>query len=309
MALFPIRFIPEKPEIRFIKQSKFSFALSIIAVVATIFLLATKGLNFGIDFTGGVVIEIKTDKAVPLSNIRSTLQDIEGVGEISLQHFGSDNDVMIRFQPNANDNKARITAINNVKAALNASIDQEITYRKTEYVGPQVGEELIQAGVLSLLLAIAAILVYIWLRFEWQFGAGAVVALTHDAILTLGFFSLLGIEFNLTSIAAILTIIGYSINDSVVIYDRIRDNLRKYKKRSLEEVLDLSLNETLSRTLLTAGTTILALIALSVFGGLVIRGFSLAVLVGIIAGTYSSIYLAAPLLTTLGVRKKSKASE
>ena len=303
-----LRILPDKTSLNFIGKKWGAFVLSAALIVFTAFLLVTKGLNFGIDFTGGIVIEIRPEQKLELSSIRNLLaQNKEKLGDVSLQNFGNENDIMIRIgqSKDSASQKETIALVKNILSSLPVSVD----YRKVDYVGPQVGEELIKAGSLSLILAFVAIMFYIWMRFEWQFGLGAIIALIHDSILTIGLFSLLQIEFNLTSIAAILTIIGYSINDSVVIYDRIRENLRKYKKMPLSELLNLSINDTLSRTILTAGTTIVALIALVWLGGEVIKGFSVAVLFGVIVGTYSSIYIAAPALIFMNLRGKSSTEE
>ncbi len=300
----PITLIPAGTALNFLKQKNIAFALSAILILGSFFLLATRGLNFGIDFTGGIVIEVQAEQPIVLADIRGALQNsVEG--EVALQHFGNEQDILIRVQGSEKEDQGAI--IENIKAILANTIPGELDYRKVDFVGPQVGSELIQAGALSLGLAFLAMMLYIWLRFEWQFGVGAIIALVHDIILTLGFFSLMHIEFNLTSIAALLTIIGYSINDSVVIYDRVRENLRKFKKMPLEELLNRSINNTLSRTILTAGTTILALLALVILGGSVIKGFSLAVLFGVIIGTYSSIYIAAPALIFMSLRKEAAA--
>jgi preprotein translocase SecF subunit len=272
-----------------------AFGLSLILILAASLSLMTKGLNLGIDFTGGTVIEIQTENPVNIAPVRAALSNA-GLGEVGIQTIGLENELMIRVGKQDGGKEAQDQAVDTIKAVLNKNIVQTIDYRKVDFVGPQVGEELIESGVLALLFSFAAILLYIWIRFEWQFGVGAVAALLHDSFLTLGLFSFLELEFNLTSVAAILTIIGYSINDSVVIFDRIRENLRKYKKKPLPEILNTSINDTLTRTILTAGTTIVALIALVMFGGNVIQGFSIAVLFGVIVGTYSSIYIAAPIL-------------
>jgi preprotein translocase subunit SecF len=297
--LFNIR--PGSAKFRFMDHKWIAFILSAIFIVASLALIPIKGLNFGIDFTGGIVIEARTAKPIELSKFRKLLTTSE-FGEISLQNFGSENDVLIRIQAQEGDSKEQLKAVQKVKKILSEGLKEKINYRKVDFVGPQVGEELIEAGTLSLIFAFLAIMAYIWIRFEWQFGVGAIVALIHDVTLTMGLFSLLEIEFNLTSIAAILTIVGYSINDSVVIYDRVRENMRKFKKMHMEELLNKSVNNTLSRTLLTAGSTIAALLALAIFGGQVLYGFSIAVLFGIVVGTYSSIYIAAPILLFMNVR-------
>jgi len=309
MILRPLHLVPSNTSLDFLGKRWIAFVLSIALLLSSIGLLFTKGLNFGIDFTGGTVIELRTKEPLDLAKVRPLLNKA-GLGDISLQTITEamagpeENDLMIRFGKQPGDNKDQLAAAEKVRTLLESHVNGEIEYRKTDFVGPQVGRELIEAGALSLGLALIAIMVYIWLRFEWQFGLGAIAALFHDTILTLGLFSLLQIEFNLTSIAAILTIIGYSINDSVVIFDRIRENLRKFKKKPLPDLLNLSINNTLSRTILTAGTTVVALVALVVFGGHVIYGFSLAVLFGVIIGTYSSVYIAAPILIFMDPRQK-----
>ncbi|MGB1539735.1 MAG: protein translocase subunit SecF [Rickettsiales bacterium] len=298
MAGFPIRFIPQTTKIRFLKHRWIAFFLSAMLLVGSIWMVFNQGLNLGIDFTGGTLIELRTQEKADLAQMRSLLDD-DAFGEVSLQNFGDDREVLIRMQAEEGN---EATAVEQAKILLNAAIDG-IDYRRVEYVGPTVGKELVRAGYTSLGLALVAMLLYIWFRFEWQFGVGGVVALVHDTIALLGFYALMGLDFGLPAVAAILTVIGYSINDSVVIYDRIRENLRKYKKMPLEEVLDLSINETLSRTVLTGGTTLLALMALAWFGGEIIRGFSLAIGFGVVIGTYSSIYIAAPVLIFMQLRR------
>ena len=289
MQIFPLRFFSDTPKFDFMGRRWFGFALSALIVLGAIFLLLTRGLNWGIDFTGGVLMEVRTDKPAILADFRPLFPSAD-YGEVSLQHFGDEKEVMLRFQSReGSDQKALIA---NVKDKL-AITDYTIDYRKVDYVGPTVG---IQAGTLAMVLAITAILIYIWFRFEWQFGLGAVLALLHDLIATLGFISFMGYEFGLASVAAILTILGYSINDSVVLFDRVREMRRKFKKMPLMQMLNESINLNLSRTLLTSGTTLLALIALVTLGGEVIQGFVAAILFGVVAGTYSSIYISLPIL-------------
>jgi len=287
-----MRFFSQTPNYDFIGKRWWGFSLTLLIILASIALLGTRGLNWGIDFTGGVLIEFRTDKPATLGDFRP-LFEAEDFGEISLQHFGDDQEVMLRFQSqNKEDQQALIVQ---AKEKL-ATTDYQIEYRKVDYVGPAVGQELIRDGSLALGLAVIAILLYIWFRFEWQFGVGAVLALLHDLVATLGFVSLMGYEFGLASIAAILTILGYSINDSVVLFDRVREMRRKYKKMPLIQLMNESINRNLSRTLLTSGTTIFALLALMLVGGEVIHGFVSAILFGVIAGTFSSIYIALPVL-------------
>ena len=230
--------------------------------------------------------------------MRSRLSGL-GLGEIELQEFGNDTDVLIRVERQQGDEKAQLKAVETVKEAMGPGVN----YRRVEFVGPKVGAELIQAGIMAVLFALGAMLIYIWFRFEWQFGVGAVTALGHDVLLTIGIFSILGLEFNLSTVAAILTIAGYSINDTVVVYDRVRENLRKFKTMNLGDLLNLSINETLSRTILTSVTTLLALLALFFFGGQVIKGFSFAMIWGVLVGTYSSIWIAVPLLVYMKLKR------
>lgn len=295
-----LRFIPDKTNFKFVNKRYFCITLSLIVLLGTAFSVYTKGLNFGIDFSGGIIMEIKADKAVDLANLRSHLG--EGV---YLQSLGADSSsVLVRVAPDKNVNQSEQTKL--VKDKIIQTVGSNVEFRKVDYVGAQVGGELIHNAILAMLLAFAAMFVYLWFRFEWQYGMGALLALIHDATAVIGFYSITGIEFDLTSVAAILTVIGYSINDSVVIYDRMRENIKKYKKMPLADLIDLTVNETLSRTIMTVGTTILALISLSVFGGEVIRGFSLGMLFGVIVGTYSSIYVSAILLIYLDPRKADR---
>jgi preprotein translocase subunit SecF len=246
----------------------------------------------GIDFLGGILIEAKTDGPADISKLRREMNGLD-LGEIKLQEFGAPDDILIRIQKQEGGEKAQQAAIRKVKAALDSSV---VEYRRTEFVGPTVGAELREAATWAVFSAIGAILLYIWFRFEWQFGLGAVIALLHDVITTIGLFALLQLEFNLATVAAILTIAGYSINDTVVVYDRVRENMRRYKKMPYEELFNNAINQTLSRTVVTSVTTLLALIALYIFGGEVIRGFSIALIWGVLIGTYSSIALAVPFL-------------
>ncbi len=297
-----LKLIADNTNVDFLGKKTMAFLLSGALIIASIILIFSKGLNFGVDFTGGIVIEVRPTEITELSAVRKLLT-IPELGEISLQTVGDKGDIMIRLGQQENSKEGRDKAIVLVKSILNKEFGfTDINYLKTDFVGPQVGQELIEDGALSLLLAVLAIMIYIWLRFDWQFGVGAIIALFHDVILTLGLFVISGIEFNLTSIAAVLTIIGYSINDTVVIYDRVRENLRRYKKMQLHELLNISINDTLSRTILTAGTTMAALIALVWMGGDVIKGFSISVLFGVIVGTYSSIFVATPILIFMNIR-------
>lgn len=302
-----LRLVSKSTKINFLGARYFSFSLSAIMAVSSIVLLSIVGLNFGIDFKGGILIEIRTAQQSEIGKMRSSISDL-GLGDISIQEFGDPRDVLIRIEEQPGGEQGQLEATNLIKEALVTNFG-DVEFRRVEFVGPKVSSELIKDGVLALALAIGAMMIYIWLRFEWQFGLGAVIAITHDVLLTLGVFSLLQLEFNLSIIAAILTIIGYSINDTVVIYDRIRENLRKYRSFELIDLLNRSANETLSRTLMTSGTTLLALIALFLFGGAVIKGFTFAMIWGVLIGTYSSVFVASPLLLYLRIDRGPKSAE
>ena len=299
-----LRVVPPDTKIRFMSMHKINFAISALMVVASLVLFAVKGLNYGIDFKGGILLEAHTEQAADLAVMRGKL-DALGLGEVSLQTFGSENDVLIRIEEQEGGEAAQQRAIALVRDALGAGV----RYDRVEVVGPQVSSELFWNGMYALGASIIAIVIYIWFRFEWQFGIAAVLAEVHDIISTVGLFALLGMEFNLTSIAALLTLAGYSINDTVVVFDRVRENLRKYKTMPLRDLLDMSVNQTLSRTTMTSATALLALLALYVFGGEVLRGFSLAMIWGIVIGTYSSIFVASALLLYMNVRRSSGAGE
>ncbi|MFO1128346.1 MAG: protein translocase subunit SecF [Rhodospirillales bacterium] len=306
MSLFNMRgieYIPPDINIPFMRWKWWYFVFSIVLIVGSIGIFLVKGLNYGIDFAGGVLIEIRTEGPADLAKLRSTLGDL-GLGEVALQEYGMSNDVLIRIERQPGGDEAQTAAVERVKTALGPGVE----YRRVETVGPQVSQELFVNGMIALFGAIGGIIVYIWFRFEWQFAIGAVVAELHDVISTIGLFSLLGLEFNLTSIAALLTIAGYSINDTVVVYDRVRENLRKYKKMPLEQLLNMSINQTLSRTFNTGGTVLLALLALYFLGGDVIRGFALAMIWGLFVGTYSSICAAVPLLVIFKLREGKVAT-
>jgi len=297
-----LKLIPSDTRIPFVERRTIFFVFSALLVAASVALFAVKGLNYGIDFKGGILFDIRTQGPADLAHLRRSLTSLD-LGEVSLQTFGAPNDVLIRLQQQEGGEEAQQAAVAKVKEVLGPGVD----YRRTEFVGPKVSDELFWDGIYAVGAAILAILVYIWFRFEWQFGLAAVIALVHDVLSTIGIFSLLGLEFNLTTVAAVLTIAGYSINDTVVVFDRVRENLRKYKKMPLSELFNLSINQTLSRTTLTSFTTLLALIALYVLGGEVIRGFSFAMIWGVIVGTYSSICVAVPLLLYLHVRRAGGA--
>lgn len=300
--MFKLRLVPAKTNVPFMGYRKVAFSLSGILVVASILILMISGLNLGIDFRGGILVEVKTPGPANLSTMRSALSGL-GLGEVALQEFGAPDDVLIRVERQPGDSTAQQVAVDVVKETLASAVGPGIDYRRVEFVGPKVSAELLRAGSLALLFALGAMLVYIWFRFEWQFSIGAVAALTHDVVLTFGMFAVTGLEFNLSSIAAILTIVGYSMNDTVVVYDRVRENLRKYKKLELAALLNLSMNDTLARTVMTSVTTLLALLALAIFGGAVISGFTMAMMWGVFVGTYSSIFVAAPLLIFFGIRR------
>ncbi len=290
----PLRLVPAGLRVPFMRYHKAAAALSAVLFLASGVLLATTGLNFGIDFRGGTLIEIETPTAPDLGRLRSELNGL-GVGDISLQEFGASNDILIRVPLLEGDEAVQQAAVHTVQDALSA-LFPEIDYRRIEFVGPQVSGELISKGAQAVLVAILLMMIYIWFRFEWQFGIGAVLALVHDVGLTIGMFCLFQIDFDLPVVAALLTIVGYSMNDTVVVYDRIRENLRKFKQESMLQIVDRSLSDTLSRTVVTSATTLLALAALHVFGGEVIAPFVTAMIWGVLVGTYSSLFVAAPLL-------------
>lgn len=295
-----LRFIPDETRVPFVKARLIAFAFSILLIVGSIGLFFVTGLNYGIDFRGGTLIEVRS-KSGPanLGDMRAKLGGI-GLGDVQIQEFGEPEEVLIRIEQQPGGDANQQVAIEKVKSTLGDSVE----YRRVEVVGPTVSGELIQSGTIAVVVALFAVLLYIWFRFEWQFSVGAVAALVHDVTLTIGLFCLLQLEFGLSIIAAILTIVGYSLNDTVVVYDRVRENLRKYKKMPLPELVDLSINDTLSRTSLTSVTTLIALLSLYIFGGEVIRGFTFAMIWGVIVGTYSSIFVAAPLLLYLGVKRE-----
>jgi len=293
-----LHLIPTNIDLDFISKRKLFFIFSALLVAFSIGMFLTKGLSYGIDFKGGIMIEIRTEKPADIGDMRKTLGALD-LGEVALQTFGEPTDVLIRIQRQKGDEKAQQEAVEKVKSVLGSDVE----YRRTEFVGPKVSDELFWDGVLAVGLAILAILVYIWFRFEWQFGLGAVVALSHDVISTIGIFALMDLEFNLSTVAAVLTIAGYSINDTVVVFDRVRENLRKYKKMPLPELLNNSINQTLSRTVITSLTTLLALLSLYFLGGAVIRDFSFAMIWGVVIGTYSSICLAVPLLLYMKIKR------
>jgi preprotein translocase subunit SecF len=282
--------------INFIKFHKLTLSIIIALILISATSLLTRGLNLGIDFSGGILIEARLQEKTSIAKIRNTL-DIAGIKKANIQNF-DEKDIMIKIAKGQNHNEA----IKLIQETLSDNFP-EIEYRKIDFVGPQIGSELITKGFLAIILSFLSIMIYIWVRFDWQFGVGAITAIIHDIILTFGFFSISQLEFNTTSIAALLTIIGYSINDSVVIYDRIRENLIKFKKMELKTIINNSLNSTLSRTVLTSGMTLISLLALILFGGEILKSFSMAVFFGIIIGTFSSIFISAPILLYIDPRK------
>ena len=294
-----IRWIKRGLKIDFLKIKNIATILSVIAIISSLFFLVYKNLNFGIDFKGGTLIELKKDNDLTIAEIRSQLSGLN-IGDIQIQTFGSDNIILIRIE---NSSNLVSNADMNTIELIRSNLGDDITIQRTEIVGPKVSSELIQKGIIAIVIAVFLMLFYIWIRFEWQFSIGAVTALIHDVIITMGIFSLLQIEFNLSIIAALLTIIGYSMNDTVVVYDRIRENLRKYKQMNIYELINQSLNETMSRTLLTSVTTLLALFSLYFLGGEVLRGFTLAMIIGVFIGTYSSIFIASQMILYLNVKR------
>ena len=293
-----LRIVPDDTKFDFMRFRRISFPISALMSILAITLYFTHGLNFGIDFKGGLLIEVQT-KAGPadLANMRSTLAGL-GLGEVQLQQFGAPDDVLIRIAEQPGGDAAQQAAVTKVRGALGNGVD----YRRVEVVGPRVSGELLSYGVIGLMLAILCILIYLWFRFEWQFALGAMIANVHDLVLTIGFMSLTGIDFDLTSIAALLTILGYSLNDTVVIYDRIREMLRRYRKMPMPELLNGSVNQTLSRSVITHVTVSLALLALLLFGGQAIHSFTATMMFGVVlVGTYTSVFIASPILIYLGV--------
>ena len=290
-----IQFIPHNLKIDFVKYRFIAMAISLFAILGSLGLFMTKGLNYGIDFKGGIVMEIRTADTPDLADLRERLNGLE-LGDVAIQSFGSPQDLMIRFE--RREDTDQVAAVNLVKKELGDNVE----YRRVETVGPKVSQELMKNGITAIIFALLGMLVYIAVRFEWQFGVCAVLALVHDCIAIVGIYALCQLEFSETAIIAILTTAGYSINDTIVIFDRIRENIRKYKKAPLSEIINRSINTTLSRTILTVTTTLLALLALYFFGGPVIATFTLPIIIGVAFGTFSSICVASPLLLYLGVK-------
>lgn len=295
-----LHIIPHDTRIDFMRVHKITFAISVIMVVGSLLLIAFKGFNFGVDFAGGILMEVQTDGPADLGAMRDELSGLE-VGEVALQEFGSPDLVLVRLQKQDGDEKAQITAIDKVKAALGS----DVNFRRTEFVGPKVGAELIQDAILASVLAMLGIMAYVWFRYEWQFAVNCIIAIFHDCITMVGLFSLLGLQFDLTIVAAVLTIAGFSVNDTVVIYDRVREELRRYKKMPIPELINLSINRTLTRTVMTSGLAFLSVLAILLFGGEVLRGFSIAMIWGIVIGTYSTICVATPMLIYMNIRRST----
>ena len=279
--------------------------LSLILIIASLILLIFKGLNFGIDFKGGTLIELRSSYSkINVSSLRDTLNQMN-LGDVSVKKFGNNKDYLVKFENK--DNKENI--IEEIKLNLDKSFGNNFDFRRVENVGPKVSSELLRSGIIAISISLAVMLIYIWIRFEWQFSLGAIIALFHDVITTLGLFSLLNLEINLSIIAAVLTIVGYSMNDTVVIYDRVRENLRKFSDIKISELTNISINESLSRTLITSITTLLALLSIFFFGGEILKGFSLAMIFGVVFGTYSSMYIANTVLVKLNVSQKTILKE
>ena len=289
-------------DIKFSNLYKRMNIFSLVLICFSIFILFVKGLNLGVDFKGGTLIELRTEnQIVDIAEIRQSLLKMK-IGDVNVKKFGKENDFLLKIEMTEKNNENFIESIND---KLSSDLGSEINFRRVENVGPKVSKELFEAGILAIVLSLAAMLIYIWIRFEWQFSLGAILALVHDVIITLGIFSLLSYEINLSIVAAVLTIVGYSMNDTVVIFDRIRENLKKYSKISISDISNTSTNETLSRTLITSTTTLLALFSIYIFGGAILKGFSFAMIIGVIVGTYSSIFVATPVLNYTNVNQKT----
>ena len=291
--------------INFNKFYKLFNLISIILVILSVLLLLFKGLNFGVDFKGGTLIELRAnDNQTNITSLRKSFNNMS-LGNVNVKKFGNENDYLIKFEKK----DIKPDTIENIKVELTKSIGNSFNFRRVENVGPKVSAELLKSGIIAITLSLAAMLFYIWIRFEWQFSLGAILALFHDVIITLGFFSLFRLEINLSIVAAVLTIVGYSMNDTVVIFDRVRENLRKFSDIKIFELTNISINETLSRTIITSITTLLALVSIYLFGGEILKGFSLDMILGVVFGTYSSIYIANPVLVKLRVSQKTILKE
>jgi preprotein translocase subunit SecF len=291
-----------KNRINFSKYFKVANIFSLLAVLTSIVFLLFKGLNFGVDFKGGTLLEVRVEnKNIQIQDIRSSL-NIPELGDVNVKRFGEEGDFLIKFEKNANENEKFISDLKNI---ISKKIATAVNFRRVESVGPKVSSELLKQGLTAIAFALSAMMFYIWIRFEWQFSLGSIIALIHDVVITLGIFSILSLEVNLSIVAAVLTIVGYSMNDTVVIFDRIRENLLKYSKIKTNEIADISVNETLSRTVITSLTTLLALFSIFILGGEILKGFSFAMILGVIIGTYSSIYVASPVLNYFKVTQKT----
>ncbi len=299
------RFVPDKTHIDFMRYRILCLAASVVAIVVSAILAFYPGPNYGIDFEGGILMEVQTPGPADIAAMRDRLTALD-LGGVALQEFGAEDDVLIRVQRQEGDDAAQQAAVTQVRAAVDDLYANEgaVDYRRVEYVGPKVSDELLRDGLMAVGFSLIAVLIYVWFRFEWQYGIGAIAALLHDVFATVGFFVLTGLEVNLTTVAAILTIVGYSLNDTVVIFDRVRENLRRYKTMPMVDLLNASVNETLARTVMTSGTTLVALLALFIFGGEVIRGFTAAMIWGVLIGTYSTVYIATPILLYLNLRRE-----
>ena len=295
-----------KSNIPFNKFYKLFNILSLFLILISFLLLIFKGLNFGVDFKGGTLIEVRSlDKSLNISDLRKSFKNLD-LGDVSVKKFGKDNDYVVKFEKKQSIEE---NFIENIKIELRKDIGNVFEFRRVETVGPKVSAELLKSGVIAIALSLGAMLIYIWIRFEWQFSLGAIAALFHDIIITLGFFSMLSLEINLSIVAAVLTIVGYSMNDTVVIFDRVRENLKKFSDIKIYDITNISINETLSRTIITSMTTLLALLSIFIFGGAILKGFSFAMILGVIVGTYSSIYIANPILIRLNVTQKTILKE
>ena len=284
---------------------KFNY-LSLFLIFVSMLFLLFKGLNYGVDFKGGTLIELRTnDNTISISDLRKSFTNMN-LGDVSVKNFGNDNDFIVKFEKKENLEE---NFIENLKNELKKDLGNSFNFRRVESVGPKVSSELLKSGILAILLSLGAMLIYIWIRFEWQFSLGAIAAIFHDVIITLGFFSILNLEINLSIVAAVLTIVGYSMNDTVVIFDRVRENLKKFSDIKIFDLTNISINETLSRTIITSATTLLALLSIFIFGGEILKGFSFAMILGVIIGTYSSIYIANPILVMLKVSQKTILKE
>ena len=293
-------------KINFSGLFKVANIISLIAVRVSIFFLLFKGLNYGVDFKGGTLLEIRIDNPnIEIQDIRNSLK-IKDLGDVNVKQFGKKGDFLIKFEKSSSDNDQ---FIGELKEEISKSLNTEVNFRRVENVGPKVSSELLKNGLTAIALSLAAMLFYIWIRFEWQFSLGSIIALIHDVIITLGIFSILSFEVNLSIVAAVLTIVGYSMNDTVVIFDRIRENLLKFSKIEINEIANISINETLSRTLITSLTTLVALLSIFILGGEILKGFSFAMILGVIIGSYSSVFVASPVLNYFKVSQKTLLKE